>query len=94
MTYDELAKCDGVPRAVLEGRLRWAAKECKALDSNLANVQQRCTELVLEKRELVAKNEALVSALLLLRDVRALECVGLPACGDCVRCRAKALVTA
>ena len=83
--YAGYAQTDGIGRNVLEARLREASRELITMFQNLSSVQSRCTELLLEKRELAL-------ALRLLADLRVLECsVSSPACGTCVRCRAKAL---
>jgi len=83
--YAEVAKTDGIGCNILEARLLACAKELKLLFDALTTVQQRCTEILLEKRELAL-------ALRLLNDIKALECsVSSPACKTCVRCRARAL---
>lgn len=85
--YAAIADCNGQGRNILVARLKAAAFELQTMFDNLTATQTRCTALLLDKRELV-------TALRLLNDLRALECsVSEPACGDCVRCRAKALVT-
>jgi hypothetical protein len=83
--YAAIADCKGIGNNILIARLGAAAKELCVLFESLTNCQARCTEILLEKRELAA-------ALRLLNDVHALDCVAEPACGDCVRCRARALV--
>lgn len=85
--YADLAITDGIGRNILEARLREAARELQTLFDNLTSCQARGTALLEEKRNLAGM-------LRLLNDLHALECsVAEPACGDCVRCRAKALIT-
>jgi hypothetical protein len=84
--YAAIAKVDGIGRNILEARLRAAAVELQTLFNNLTTTQKRGTELLEENRQLRA-------VLRLLADMRALDCsVSEPACGQCVRCRAKALI--
>jgi hypothetical protein len=84
--YAAIANTAGIGNNILIARLQAAATELQTLFDNLTQVQSRCSELLEEKRNLA-------SVLRLLNDLHALECsVAEPACGNCVRCRAKALV--
>lgn len=83
--YDDIAKCDGVGRNVLVQRLQAAAKELKTLFANLTACQIDNTRLVHQRR-------MYKDMLILLSEVKALECAAEPACGVCARCLAKALV--
>jgi hypothetical protein len=57
MDLDDLARCDGIGRNILEGRIRALVvalklerRDAKQLDDNLTSTQARCTALLEELR--------------------------------------------